>query len=223
MARKMEVVNYDPQWPKMFQAEAKAIKKILGKNCVAVYHIGSTSVKGMKAKPIIDIMPVVKDLSAVDAHNGVFEALGYECMGEVGIPGRRFYCKGGDNRTHHIHIYEQSNQTDIQRHLAVKGYLMATPQKAKEYSDLKTYLAEAYTDDNEGYCQGKEEYMKQLEAEALQWQKKQNHVSSYMSIGMCLGMMAGCAFGVLFDNIGVAMCYGMCIGMCIGLLYGSQK
>lgn len=223
MARKIEVVNYNPEWPKMFREEARQIKKILGRNCVAVYHIGSTSVKGMKAKPIIDIMPVVRDLAKVDALNPRFEALGYECMGEYGIPGRRFYRKGGNNRTHHVHIFAQSSRTEIQRHLAVRGYLMSTPQKVKEYSDLKTYLAQAYSDDCEGYCEGKNEFMKQLETEALQWQEKQNHVSRYMSVGMCLGMAIGCAFGAASGNVGTGMSTGMCIGLCLGLAYGSNK
>ena len=75
MARKIEVVDYRPEWADMFQSESKKIRSILGKNCKAVYHIGSTSVKGMPAKPIIDIMPVVRDISLVDAHNKEFEAL----------------------------------------------------------------------------------------------------------------------------------------------------
>ena len=85
----------------------------------------------MPAKPIIDIMPVVRDISLVDAHNKEFEALGYDCRGEFGIPGRRFFTKGGDNRTHHIHIFELSNQTDIQRHLAVRDYLAAHPGQSR--------------------------------------------------------------------------------------------
>ena len=66
----------------------------LGENCITVYHIGSTSVKGLRAKPIIDLMPVVKELEAVDLHNKEFEALGYECKGEYGILGRRFFYEG---------------------------------------------------------------------------------------------------------------------------------
>ena len=121
--RTIEVVDYRPEWEKMFQEEEKKIRKILGKNCIAVYHIGSTSVKGLPAKPIIDIMPVVKDISLVDAHDPEFRALGCDCRGEFGIPGRRFYAKGGDHRTHHIHIFEKSSEADIKRHLAVRDYL----------------------------------------------------------------------------------------------------
>ena len=190
MARKIEVVDYRPEWDTMFKVESKKIKKILGKNCVGVYHIGSTSVKGLPAKPIIDIMPVVKDISLVDAHNGEFEALGYECRGEFGIPGRRFFAKGGDNRTHHIHIFEQSNQTDIQRHIAVRDYLNAHSDTAAEYAALKKKLAAEFPFDNDGYCDGKEEYMKSLEEKALHWQEKQNRIS----LGISLDLMFGIAF-----------------------------
>lgn len=191
MARKIEVVDYRPEWDTMFKVESKKIKKILGKNCVGVYHIGSTSVKGLPAKPIIDIMPVVKDISLVDAHNGEFEALGYECRGEFGILGRRFFAKGGDNRTHHIHIFEQSNQTDIQRHIAVRDYLNAHSDTAAEYAALKKKLAAEFPFDNDGYCDGKEEYMKSLEEKALHWQEKQNRIS----LGISLDLMFGIAFG----------------------------
>lgn len=191
MARKIEVVDYRPEWDTMFKVESKKIKKILGKNCVGVYHIGSTSVKGLPAKPIIDIMPVVKDISLVDAHNGEFEALGYECRGEFGIPGRRFFAKGGDNRTHHIHIFEQSDQTDIQRHIAVRDYLNAHSDTAAKYAALKKKLAAEFPFDNDGYCDGKEEYMKSLEEKALHWQEKQNRIS----LGISLDLMFGIAFG----------------------------
>ena len=82
----LDVVDYRPEWEKMFQEEAKKIQKILGKNCIAIYHIGSTSVKGLAAKPVIDFMPVVRDISLVDAHDPEFRELGYDCRGEFGIP-----------------------------------------------------------------------------------------------------------------------------------------
>lgn len=173
MARKIEVVDYRPEWSEMFKIESKKIRSILGKNCKAIYHIGSTSVKDMPAKPIIDIMPVVKNISLVDAHDKEFEALGYECRGEFGIPGRRFYAKGGDDRTHHIHIFELGNQTDIRRHLALRNYLASHPAKAEEYGNLKKQLAAEFPFDNDGYCDGKEAYIKELEMEALKWQDGQ--------------------------------------------------
>ena len=223
MLRKIEVVDYNPEWERMFRAEATAIKAILGKNCVTVQHIGSTAVKGLRAKPIIDIMPVVKDISLVDAHNAEFEALGYECMGENGIPGRRFYQKGGDQRTHHIHIFEQKNTVEVSRHIAVRDYLRAHKDVANEYAALKTKLAAEFTYDSDGYCNGKDAFVKDMEQKALAWQKQQEHQSTYMSLGMCFGCAIGCALGSLFGNIGTGMCLGVSIGMSLGLGLGAMK
>lgn len=117
MPQHIIVAEYNPAWPQMFKQEKRAIKKILGENCLAVHHIGSTAVPGLVSKPIIDIMPVVKNLNAVDEVSKDFETLGYEYMGEFGIVGRRYLRKGGDERTHQIHIFEEGNMRDIQRHL----------------------------------------------------------------------------------------------------------
>lgn len=215
--RTIEVVDYRPEWEKMFQEEEKKIRKILGKNCIAVYHIGSTSVKGLPAKPIIDIMPVVKDISLVDAHDPEFRALGYACRGEFGIPGRRFYAKGGDHRTHHIHIFEKSSKADIKRHLAVRDYLRSHPDTAREYAELKKNLAARYPHDNDGYCDGKDAYMKELEQKALKWQEEQEADNTSVSLGICLGLCLGTALGTAFDNLGFWLSLGLALGICFGL------
>lgn len=91
---KVEVVEYNSEWPNLYLEEAEKIKNILRNELVDIYHIGSTSVKNLRAKPIIDIMPVVRDITKVDDYNKEFEALGYEPKGEFGIVGRRYFRKG---------------------------------------------------------------------------------------------------------------------------------
>ena len=172
MAQHIVVTDYDPLWKDMFEAEAGRIKTILGQNCIAIYHIGSTSVPGLAAKPIIDIMPVVRDLKAVDRVSAAFEKIGYEYMGEFGIPGRRYLRKGGDERTHQIHIFAEDNTSDIVRHLAVRDYLRAHKDICERYAVLKKELAEKYPYDIDGYCCGKEEFVQQLERDALKWRSK---------------------------------------------------
>ena len=98
--------------------EAGAIRALLKDNCLATYHIGSTSIPGMKAKPINDIMPVVQNLEEVEALIPEFEKLGYEFRGEWGLPGRCFFRKEDDARTHYVHIYQVDNHYEIKRHLA---------------------------------------------------------------------------------------------------------
>ena len=166
---KVYVTDYCPNWPARYQAEAEQIKQILADNLLAIYHIGSTSVPGLAAKPIIDILVSVKDISGVDGCNVKFQQIGYECMGEFGIAGRRYFRKGGDNRTHQIHIFDVTNQKDIERHLAFRDYLRAHKEEAAAYGKLKTALALQYPEDIESYCDGKDAFVKELEAKARRW------------------------------------------------------
>ncbi len=159
MPRIVEVMPYDSNWLKIFEAEAKLLQKALGGNCVAVHHIGSTSIPGLAAKPIIDILPVVKDLSKID--NSKLVALGYIPRGEMGMPFRRFYNKGEPQRTHHLHIWENGNP-EIQKHLLFKKYLMTHPEMVARYSDLKFKLANEFRTDRESYTASKDLLIKEI-------------------------------------------------------------
>lgn len=174
MSRSVIVNQYDEHWPILFAQEAKKIQKILGENCIAIHHIGSTSIIGMAAKPIIDIMPIVSDLHMVDLHQTDFEQIGYVYLGEYGIAGRRFLQKGNDQRTHHIHIFQKDNQSEITRHLAFKEYLQIHQEDFQAYASLKLQLAKQYPEDIERYIALKNDLVKQIETRALHWYHQQN-------------------------------------------------
>lgn len=94
----------------MFKAKAAVVQRIFGNNIVRCQHFGSTAVYGLSAKPVVDMMCIVRSLEAIDdAYNEPLTALGYDVAGEWGIPGRRLFRKGGDDRTYHIHVYEVGN------------------------------------------------------------------------------------------------------------------
>lgn len=163
------VVEHNPAWKSAFLSEADHIRDILGNELINVFHIGSTSVEGLKAKPIIDIMPVVNAIDRLDAYTGRFEELGYEALGEFGMPGRRYFRKGGDHRTHQIHAFQIDNLCDIERHLAVRDYLRAHPAVRREYGLLKSRLAERFPTDIESYSDGKADFVMAMEKESLKW------------------------------------------------------
>ena len=98
-----------------------------------------------------------------------FEALGYEYLGEFGIPGRRYLRKGGDERTHQMHIFASDDVHAIARHLAVRDYLRAHPARAAAYGALKLELAARFPYDIDGYCDGKDAFVGALERDALEW------------------------------------------------------
>ena len=111
MKKNIEVVPYSPEWPEMFASEAELIKQALGNNCITIHHIGSTSVPGLSAKPIIDILPVVRDIQEVDKATKAMESLGYEAKGEYGMAFRRYFQKGQNARTHNVHVYRGNCKT----------------------------------------------------------------------------------------------------------------
>lgn len=168
---KVVVQEYDESWPATFTAEAARLREIFGAELAAIHHIGSTAVPGLPAKPIIDIMPVVQDIARVDELNGKMAAFGYEPCGEFGIKGRRFFRKGGEDRTHHVHVFQADNHTEIDRHLSVRNYLRAHPEAALEYGELKARLAKLFPEDIEAYMYGKDDFVKNLEQKALKWQR----------------------------------------------------
>lgn len=160
--RKIEVVDYDPSWPERFTEERNLLRKTLGDIAVEVQHIGSTAVPGLAAKPIIDILIEVTDLPALDARDRDMELLGYEPKGEFGIPGRRYFQKGGDNRTHQIHAFV-TGDANVSRHIAFRDYLRSNPGVAEEYGALKKRVAETCDNDIGTYCDGKDAFVKNHE------------------------------------------------------------
>ncbi len=165
---KVVVVPYDPDWPSLFENEAVVLAAALGRNAIAIHHIGSTSIPGMSAKPIIDIMVEAEQLSAIDARNAEMAHSGYEAMGEFGIAGRRYFRKQDQtgSRSHHVHIFQRGSE-DADRHLSLRDYLRTNPHDVRRYSDLKLALAQAHPNDIEGYMDGKDALVKEIEAKAL--------------------------------------------------------
>src|SRR4028118_2419621 len=154
---KVEVVPHDPTWRGAFETESKLIALALRDNVVAIHHIGSTAIPQIHAKPIIDMLVEVKDITKIDVQSSALEALGYQAMAEFGISGRRYFRKGNEAgiRTHHLHGFEV-NSAQIERHLAFRDYMISHPEDAQQYSELKRKLAKKYSDNIQGYMDGKE-------------------------------------------------------------------
>jgi GrpB-like predicted nucleotidyltransferase (UPF0157 family) len=151
-----------------FQSEKKLLKVVFGKAALNIHHIGSTAIPSIKAKPIIDILIEVSALSEVDQLNPKLEELGYKARGENGIAQRRYFQKGGIRRSHHLHCF-LSDHPEVKRHLNFRDYLIANPEKAMEYSDLKHRLSIENDGDREAYLLGKEPLIKQFDKEAEKW------------------------------------------------------
>lgn len=159
MDHQISIVPYNPDWPHLFKEEASLLQEALGANCLEIHHMGSTSVAGLAAKPIIDILPVVKDILKVDPQK--LEDLYYTARGELGMAFRRYFHKGEGMRTHHVHVWEEGSP-EIQKHLLFCDYLRQNPEEREKYARLKYHLATQFKDDPFSYGQGKEGLIKEI-------------------------------------------------------------
>jgi len=167
---KVDVVPHSPRWRYNFQEESLWIRSMFSPSLVGIHHIGSTAIPGIYAKPVIDILVEVTDITAIDKKNAHMEKLDYEAMGEYGISGRRYFRKNdaGGHRTHQVHVF-QTGSPDVERHLAFRDYMITHPVRARAYSDLKRKIAAECGDDIEKYMEEKDMFVKEAELDALAW------------------------------------------------------
>jgi GrpB-like predicted nucleotidyltransferase (UPF0157 family) len=168
MMREILVVPYNPEWPATFEMEAGLISRALGTAATVIHHIGSTSIPGIYAKPIIDVLVETSSVNEIDSRSSEMEAIGFEVLGEFGINGRRYFRKFNDAglRTCHIHSFANGS-IDAKRHIAFRDYMRAHPLEAKEYSELKQMLARKFPHDSEGYMDGKDDFINAVEELAM--------------------------------------------------------
>ncbi|RAL23341.1 GrpB family protein [Thermoflavimicrobium daqui] len=171
MKRRVIVTPYQPEWPLLYQIEASQLRQVFQSELVAIHHIGSTSVPQLAAKPIIDILAVVREVERVDEFIEAMAKLRYIAMGENGIPGRRFFYKGKSRRSHHVHIFAEDSP-QIKRHLAFRDYLRHHPVECEQYGQLKKQLAKQFPKDIDSYVAGKSHLIRELEQKALIWSEQ---------------------------------------------------
>lgn len=157
----VRLVPYNEEWTRLFQETKSEVQQILDSNVIDIQHIGSTAIRGIVAKPILDVAVIVHDLDAINLEG--MNRNGYVYGAEAGVPGRSFFAKyrDVDISTHHIHCYEQNNQ-NLLATIAFRDYLIAHPDYAKQYNDLKVHLAQQYADDRITYTNEKADFIQMI-------------------------------------------------------------
>ena len=153
----IEIVEYDPSWPAFYFAECERLAPLLPG--VRIYHIGSTAVPGLAAKPVIDMIALVDDLEA--NIGAVVQRAGYQLPARfnVNLVHRRFLCyPTASYRTHHLHLVDK--REDMDHCLRFRDSLRGNPTLAVEYAALKRVLARRYREDREGYTKAKSTFIK---------------------------------------------------------------
>ncbi|PCJ58864.1 MAG: hypothetical protein COA79_12410 [Planctomycetota bacterium] len=175
MKRRMVVQEYDKSWPINFEIAKKEITTIFGDTVLSIYHIGSTSIPGMTAKPTIDMLCVVSKGTMIPEYYDQMLHAGFECRGEcldAIIPGTagRFYFPRIIETKHVTHVNVcHDGHPDNDAYLIFRDYLRKHPNDVKEYGDHKIKIAAENEYDNIGYMRGKDALIKDLIQRALQW------------------------------------------------------
>lgn len=163
MVKKIIVTPYNPDWPIIFEKEASKIKERLGTHCLSLHHVGSTSVPGLSAKPIIDMIGVVKNPQETIQLLG---SLGFKYKGEYNIP-MRFYFNRSEGVEINLHVYEEGHP-EIELNLLFRDYLRNHPKAREEYASLKDSLLKNETSYEKkdslstGYNLGKDAFIRKI-------------------------------------------------------------
>lgn len=164
------VVDYNANWSNQYEQEKQRILLALGDTVTNIQHIGSTSVPGLAAKPVIDMLLGLKQIPPLLMQVSRLEAIGYSYYGELGIPGRHYFRKGIP-RTHQIHAVLTDGEF-WERHILFRDFLRNNSQAAQRYETLKRKLAKEFECDRTRYTDSKTPLIEQLLVEAALWQQK---------------------------------------------------
>ena len=163
VTRHIVVMPYDERWAQDFEAIASEIRDSLGELVLAIEHVGSTSVPGLCAKPIIDIDIVIRDYASFGAVVSALKAIGYHHEGDLGIAGREAFGYDGKEhlRRHHLYVCPQDSP-ELKRHIAFRDYLRAHPDAAQVYGRIKEEGAALHPYDIDGYIEHKSPFIESI-------------------------------------------------------------
>lgn len=154
------LVDYDPAWPELFAHERDLLRQTLGDVIIAIHHVGSTAIPGLRAKPIIDICIESEIYPPNEAVIEALTKLGFTHHGEAGVPGRHWFAKGHP-RTHHINWCPVKGAI-AQSAIKFRDVLRANFALAEEYANVKSDSAAKHRIDGLEYNQDKEPFIRSV-------------------------------------------------------------
>ena len=162
----IKIVNYNPQWENQFLELKSLYLKALGDKILKVEHVGSTSISGLKSKPVIDIDIVIKNYDILEKEViKELEKLKYEHLGNMGISGREAFklleSEIYKYPKHNLYVCREGS-IGIKNHILFRDYLRENSTKVKEYGDIKECLAREFPNDIDDYCKGKTEFISEI-------------------------------------------------------------
>ena len=157
------VLPYDEAWKKDFEEIKAELMAVLDGLVLSVEHVGSTSVPGLAAKPIIDIDVVIEDTDCFEKVKAALEMIGYQHEGDLGIHGREAFKYDGKEHLRKHHLYVCAKDSDeLKRHLSFRDYLRTHSDAVKEYGRIKEEGARLYPNDIDSYIEYKAPFIENI-------------------------------------------------------------
>lgn len=163
MKKHVVVEPYNEAWKTDFIAIKDELEPVLEDLALQIEHVGSTSVEGLSAKPVIDIDIVIRDMEELPPVISALQTIGYTHEGDQGIPGREaFKYEGKEHlRKHHLYVCAQ-DAAELKRHIAFRDYLRSHPDAVVEYSRIKEEGAKLYPWDIDKYIEHKSPFIESI-------------------------------------------------------------
>ena len=157
----IEVLEYQADWKLQFLRIREVLLPTVLPITSRIEHVGSTSVEGLCAKPIIDIDIIIKSKADFDSVRLKLMGIGYMHMGDQGISGREYFHSGPSDIKHHLYVCVEGTPA-LQNHLLLRNHLRGNEQDKERYGLLKKELSERYGNDVDSYVEGKTEFIVQI-------------------------------------------------------------
>ena len=161
----LSISPYREEWKTLFEREKKDIEKAIGDYIEDIQHVGSTSIPGMSAKPILDIAIAVKDFEEARICIEPLSKMGYAFKGEKGIPRRHYFLKG-EPCIHHIHLLEKTSE-EWEKLILFRDHLRSNQNTAEDYKKLKIDLSEKHREDRKSYQAAKSDFVEAVIRKSL--------------------------------------------------------
>lgn len=161
--------EHDPEWETEAERLKERLHKVLGDQALDVQHVGSTSIRTIPAKPILDIAVAVNDVEDVDAYKDKMEKAGFQYAGELNAGQRMFFMENAEGRViQHIHMVQEGSAAWT-NYMNMRDYLNAEPKEAERYAQLKRKLSKSCEHDRAAYAEGKDPFIKETLRKAAEW------------------------------------------------------
>lgn len=164
----VEVVPYDPDWKVEFNRIREQLLSYVGDLIITIEHVGSTSIEGLAAKPIIDLDLVMDSYDVLPQIIERLQQYGYEHQGNMGIEGREAFKRQQADGFMKYHLYAcPKDGKGYLEHIAFRDYLRSNKAASQAYAEVKQRLAEQYRYDMDAYCEGKTAFVTSILSKAM--------------------------------------------------------